>query len=548
MKRIAPFLVILVLLGLVGWKIKAYDDHQAELNAQVASQKSRPISVDVSSVITKPLSDQIDVTGSFESPFVVNLSPKSVGKISTISVREGDAVKQGQVIVTLDPTEAQGEVLAAQAAVAEAESRLAQAKVTENQTREGVSAGILQNNASTQSSKTDLQVANSAYLEQVASARANVADAQAKLRGAQASADGTKANLGSANATLANAKTKLARTQQLYDKAYVAAQDLDDAKTAVQVAQAAYNVSAQQVRAAESAVVSAQQILKAQQNQESIIEVQGKSTIVAAQAKLDQSQASLSVAKANRSSIEGYHENVLALEAAVQAANGQLTQAQSHLSDTGLASTINGVVTSRNADPGTAVNTGTTILTVQYIDWLYVTIGVSPEQAALLQVGQSATVRANGGTDYTGTISQINGAADLQSREVNVQIKVLNPKKSLKPGMFGEVLITLPVRIAPTYVVREAVTFPDVNDPVNGEVAVVGADNVAHLVPVRITGKDNDGYAVVGQLKPGDQVVSLSFTQIKDGQKVKFNPPKAAGKTGKSNSSPSGGSPSGDSN
>ena len=105
MKPWAYFLLLGVLvLALVGWRVKVNGGKEEE----GPRGGRRTPSVEVAVAGPAVIEDTIEAVGSLESPNVVELSPKSSGRIEYLQVREGYRVAAGEVLVRLDPSEALG--------------------------------------------------------------------------------------------------------------------------------------------------------------------------------------------------------------------------------------------------------------------------------------------------------------------------------------------------------------------------------------------------------------------------------------------------------
>ena len=193
------------------------------------------------------LVQQVSATGSVtaQTGAMVKIGSQITGRIKHLFADVGSQVRAGQVIAELDLPD-----LAAQVRQAQATLTLNQRRLAEQQ------AGVgLQHTQS----HTDIQ-----------KARAGVATAEAALRQAQANA--------------ANSDLTLARNEQLYQKGYVAASDVDTARAQAAVNRAQVATAQAQVQQAQAALAAAQAgtartTVKQQQVQE-------------AQAAIAQSQAS----------------------------------------------------------------------------------------------------------------------------------------------------------------------------------------------------------------------------------------------------------------
>lgn len=508
----------IALIALLVWRFSVRGAANAQVAGQQGARRNASAAVEVASVASRVIVQSLQSVGNVESPYKVEISPKSAGRISFLEVRAGDPVKAGQVLLKIDPSDLQGAVNQALAGVAEARSRLAEAKITQGANAVGVTSQIRQQVAAVASAQADLNQVQRNFDSQVQTA-------QAQLDAADSAVKNALANLTQENASLANAQTKYNRTLNLYQQRFIAAQDLDDARTAVDVQKGAVAVASGQVDAAKSQ-------LKVQNQNLAIVKRKGQADIAASKAKLTQSKALLDVATANRSQTPAYKENLAALQSAVDAAVGQLNQAQSRLKDTAVRSSINGTVTDRKADPGALASPGTPVLEVQFLDWLFVTTTLPIEASSDVHEGQTAdiTFDALPGKKLSGTIVNLNPAADPLNRQFGISVRLENPDHSLRPGMYGRVSVVTSKVNASAVVPREALKT---NSDGSSTVTTVDKDSVAHVVPVQVGVSDDTGVQITGGVQKGDKVVILSYTPVKDKQKVTIGGP-GGGTSGKS--------------
>lgn len=468
----------------------------------------------------------IEAVGSAESPFRVEISPKLTGRIEYLVVREGDAVKKGDILVRIDPAEQQSLVLQQQANVAEARSRFAQAQLGQIPNSTGIESGIEQRKADLASAKADFNQVQRNYDALVASADADVTDSEAKKRSADSRVESAQSELNRQNANLKSAKARLDRVESLYREGFTSLQSLEDARTAHEVQLANVEVAKGQLSSARNDVESAKAQLKSAQNQAQIARRKGQADIESARANVTKAESALKAATANRAQNPAYDQNLAALKAGVQAAEAQLGQARTRLKDLALVSPIDGTVTKRTADPGTMASPGSPILEVQSLDWLYVVGSLPMEEAGVVSVGHDAEVRFDAIPDevFVGRIAQISAAADAQSRQVDIRIRLDNGAHKVKPGMFGRIGIVTKRTEAAVSIPREAVkTSPDGKSTVT----VVDKDNKASIREVKLGVSDRVAFQILSGLSPGERVVRLSFTPVREGQQVR--PPEAKG-------------------
>jgi membrane fusion protein (multidrug efflux system) len=99
-----------------------------------------------------------------------------------------------------------------------------------------------------------------------------------------------------------------------------------------------------------------------------------------------------------------------------------------------------GIVT---INPGAYLNPGTTIVTLQQLDPIYVDFRLPQKDLAELRTGQKVTLRLDAfpGRTFGGTVSAISPKVDTDTRNVQVEARVANPDRVLTPGMFANVSV-----------------------------------------------------------------------------------------------------------
>ncbi len=312
-KRITVLLALLAIAAVAGYV--AY--------TRIWSTGGKPAASYTASTVTRQtVSSTVSVSGTASAEHQVKLSFAVDGRVSTLSVKQGDTVQQGQVIATLDPTDLQIKRDTVQSQLASAQATL---RDLQNGTR-----------------PADL----AAQQQAVASAQASLTNVQNTLNNLLTGS--TAADVAAAKATLDSARAALAVAQANYDK-LVSGQDLTQRSeyTALQSAKAAYqtaltnynaklNPNPADVAAAQASVSSAQgQLDAAKAKYQSIFLGGSPAAIAAAQASVDAAQAALNSAMAKRAALSGdttvSESDYAAADAAVLAAQSALTTAKSNL-------------------------------------------------------------------------------------------------------------------------------------------------------------------------------------------------------------------------
>ena len=508
-RRVYIIVPILLLVSLIGWRlVEKRAEVVSQMSQRSAKMKASP-AVTVASAEIRDVIHSFEATGSVEAPLNVKIAPKLTGRIEFLQVREGDRVRKGQVLVRIDPTEVEANVQQAAANLAEAQYRLAQAQLNQGPANVSVNTQIRQQKAALDSATADYNQAKVNYKAQLAAASANLSDAQSKVENAQAGIGGAEANLENANA-------KFNRIQNLFQKGFVSAQQVDDAKAAVSVQKAALEIAKGQLKSALAQKEAVQQ-------QSNIVKEKGKADIEAAHAKVVQAQASLDYANANSVQKPAYEQSLAALRAGVAAARAGLDSAKAKRADTILKSPLDGVVTGRYVDPGAVATPGQPIIAVQFIKQVWVTIAVPEEVIPKIHIGQPAKVILDAlpGRVFTASVIQINPSADPQSRQFTVRAVLSNTEGVFKPGMFARVsLETARVKNA-VVVPREAVQ----KDKLGAYVMIVGPTGKAKRQPVMPGLEDANDTAIEEGVLPGDKIITMSAFPVRDGQPINTGRP-----------------------
>lgn len=522
----------IALLGLVGLRWKNEVAAANELKQQQGARRGSTPPVEVATAGPREILATVETVGTLESPNRARLSPRTSGRVSYLEVREGDDVDAGQILVKVDPQELDAQVMQQRASLAESRARLAEAQTRFASTETEVESQVQQSTAALARAKADLELAERSLEAQIAAAQADVDSASAQVAVAQADLTNAQAELRAAQADYTNAQVKLNRAQELEKQGYVSKQAVEDAALQVESKRAGLDVKQGQKQSAEADVKAANARKLAAEKRFAIAKQSAQTDVKLAKAAVTQAEAALAQAKANRSRTPAFRQNLKALEAGVAAADAQLGQASARRSDTELRAPFKGTVTERLLDAGSLATPGQTVLIVESIDWLYVSASVPVEQAVDITPGKSADIRIDAlpSQTFTGTVDRVNRAADAQSRQVEVKIRVDNRDGKLRPGMFAKVSLITGRTQAKTVVPIEAVKTKDGVS----KVMVIGAEDKIEERTVKTGVSDRGGVEVVEGLQPGDRVVVLSYSPVKDGQKVKIagaeDKPKGDGK------------------
>jgi membrane fusion protein (multidrug efflux system) len=176
---------------------------------------------------------------------------------------------------------------------------------------------------------------------------------------------------------------------------------------------------------------------------------------------------------------------------------------------------------------GQILNEGQPIVSLQSIDPIYVNFLVPQQQLVKVRPGLTVRIRTDAlpGQVIDGKITAINSEVDAATRNIRIQATLGNPQERLRPGMFVNVAVVLPVQEKVLAIPATAVLYA----PYSDSVFVVEEKNsekdgqpqkVVRQQFVRLGEKRGDFIDVTTGLKAGETVVSTGVFKLRNGQTV----------------------------
>jgi HlyD family secretion protein len=304
----------------------------------------------------------------------VVVSPQIAGRITQLLLKEGDTVKANQLLAVLDPGELQQE------------------EAFYTASAEGASSQV-------QESAAALRFQERQVGDQISQAEANLAAAESQRTAAQAELD--------------NARLSFDRADKMLKEGVVSQEQLDQARTAYQVAQSKIASLEKQIDAQRSAV---------------------------ALARTNADQVSI-----RRSQLRGTQKQQAAAAAQRAKAGVRLAYAELH-------APIDGVIDVVAARVGEVVTPGQPVVTLINPDDLWVRANVEETYIDRVRIGDKLTVRLPSGEEREGTVFYRGvEAAFATQRDVSrtkrdiktfeIRIRVDNSDRRLAVGMTGYVIL-----------------------------------------------------------------------------------------------------------
>ena len=462
--------------------------------------------VGVANVTKRVLQYEFEQVGSVESGQTVNISAKAAGPITSLSVREGDQVSLGQVLVRIDPSPAKAALYKSLSDLATARYNYYQQQAQLGLTGVQAVSAVDIARADVLASQAGLQKSRSVYNATYALDEATISESGAKLVAAQAQER-------QAESTYATSKATYDRILGLENQGFASNADVQDAYQNV-VAQYA------SVNGARANVVAAAKTVDSSRSASVKDKVSDRADILTARFTKAQKQAALAEAQAGRAKTSAFRQQLLALKSMVDSAQATARTAELALQDTVLRSPVNGFVIARVLDLGAVASIGSVILTVQSGNQLWVVTALPQEIYGRVQAGQTCNVTVDGvrGRVFTARVAAIDPSIDAASRQFSIRILLSDPKHQIKPGMFARVTLDVGRKDPRPCVPNGALNNKDddqhtatVDKVVNGKVQSASVT----------LGPSDSLYTVVNSgLSLGDTVVVQTLGNLKDGQTV----------------------------
>jgi membrane fusion protein (multidrug efflux system) len=183
----------------------------------------------------------------------------------------------------------------------------------------------------------------------------------------------------------------------------------------------------------------------------------------------------------------------------------------------------------REVDLGQYLPVGTTIVSLQQLNPLFVDFYLPQQALSTVTVGETVKVAVDAypGQSFQGQITALNSAVDTATRNIQVRARIANDDLRLRPGMFATVSIGLGAPVSYVTLPQTAIAY----NPYGNTVYVVqhGKDEaghdalIAHETFVTTGDTRGDQVAVTKGLAAGDVVVTAGQLKLHNGAPVVIN-------------------------
>ena len=211
---------------------------------------------------------------------------------------------------------------------------------------------------------------------------------------------------------------------------------------------------------------------------------------------------------------------VNAKQMASAAARAAVDALQAMLSYLKITAPFDGVVTERFVHPGALVGppANAALLVIQQVSHLRLVVPVPEEVVGGLIPGAKVefSVPAFAQRTFSGTIARISHALDQKTRTMPVELDVVNNDGALAPGMYPSVRWPVRSTGAVLFVPKTSVVTTTERTFV-----IRNRDGHADWVDVRTGAAEGDLLEVIGNLRPGDEVVRRATDELREGDVIR---------------------------
>lgn len=213
----------------------------------------------------------------------------------------------------------------------------------------------------------------------------------------------------------------------------------------------------------------------------------------------------------------------------VEQAEGQLRTAQEEenlarheLVRTVLKAPMDGVIGTRQAEPGEYVSTQTVVGTLLDVNAVFVELGVVERDIERIRMGQRVKVSVDSlpNASFEGRIDNLAPVIEGKSRTMTAKVKVENAQGKLLPGMFARAEVA--VFEKPNALVVPTSALRDTDGDGKFESVFVAEGEKAVLKPITLGYLTTDYAEVTQGIQEGDQVITEARGNLADGSAVTF--------------------------
>jgi len=226
--------------------------------------------------------------------------------------------------------------------------------------------------------------------------------------------------------------------------------------------------------------------------------------------------------------VTGAEAAVKTAEAALANATAAVSQTRLALSDTTVRAPFTGWVSARNVDTGSLVGNPTIGFSLMDTSLVKAVFAVPDTSLAEVHLGQHLMVMLDAvQRSVPGVVTSIAPRADPKSRVFSIEVTIDNPREEVRPGMIGSLTVAGVRNATPRTVVPLGSVVRSPSDPKGFAVYRLedrAGKTYAALQTIQIGQTFGNSIEILQGLRPGQRIIAVGGTLVRDGQEVRVLP------------------------
>jgi membrane fusion protein, multidrug efflux system len=252
------------------------------------------------------------------------------------------------------------------------------------------------------------------------------------------------------------------------------------------------------------------------------------------EAQLQAAEARLELARLNANRARDLFAGNSSAKVEVDSTDAQFKQAQAEVNSTKaliaqkqVRAPFSGRLGIRQLNVGQYIDRGNPIVSLQSLDPIYVNFSLPQQELGRLAMGMKTTITVDAlpGQMFEGKVTAINPEVDMATRNVRVQATFTNADEKLRPGMFVNVAVILPLKENVLVIPVTSVLYAPYGDSVfiiedKKDEKTGDAIQVLRQQFVRLGKSRGDMIVILSGLTPEQKIASTGVFKLRNGMSV----------------------------
>ncbi len=198
-------------------------------------------------------------------------------------------------------------------------------------------------------------------------------------------------------------------------------------------------------------------------------------------------------------------------------ARASLHSANDGVSKTSIRTNVSGIISDLNVKNHQEVQPGQQLFTLVDDSEMEIELGVPAGSISKIKVGAEATVKIDEiQKEYKGRVSEVSETADATTRQFIVKVRIANPNREMKKGMYGVVSINTGIEQG-VVIPKEAIVIRGID-----KVIYTIIDGRAKAIVVKIINENEKYASVEGEgLFKGMEIITDGQNVVQNDEKIK---------------------------